>query len=90
MSESESVPALQAFLVAPQAPLTGAALTATFTDCRGQVCPFPVHWKVKVEFEVRGLVKPLPESVPEFDQFPLGAVQLVALVEPQVSVERPL
>jgi hypothetical protein len=35
------------------------------------------------------LVKPLPEREPAFDQLPLGAVQLVALEEAQVSVERP-
>lgn len=61
--------------------------TVTVADCRGEVPPGPVHWKVKVVFVVRGFVKPLPESVPEFDQFPLGAAQLVAFIELHVSVD---
>lgn len=36
-----------------------------------------------------GSVNPLPESVPALDQFPLGAVQAVAPVEPQMRVDRP-
>ena len=39
--------------------------------------------------EVRGFVNPLPESVPPLAQGP-PAVQLLALVELQVNVERPL
>lgn len=65
-----------------------AALTSTVTEESGEVPPGPVHWKVKVVFEVREPVRPLPESVPELDQFPLGAVQLVALAEDQVRVGR--
>ena len=45
---------------------------------------------MKVVLEVKGSVNPLPESVPPFDQLPLGAEQLVALVELQVRVGRPL
>jgi hypothetical protein len=67
---------------------TGAP-TVTVTDCNAEVPPGPVHWKVKVVLEVRGFVRPLPESVPELDQGP-PAVQLVAPVEPQVRVGRPL
>ena len=63
--------------------------TETVTDCSGDVPPGPVHWKVKVPLVVRGLVNPLPESVPELDHAP-PAVQLVAPVELQVRVERPL
>ena len=65
-----------------------AGVTVTITDCRVEVPPAPVHWKVKVVFVVSGSVKPLPERVPAFDQFPLG-VQLVALVELHVSVDWP-
>ena len=72
-----------------QAPFTGAAFTFTVTDARGEVPPGPVHWKVKVVAEVRGLVRPLPERVPELLQGP-PAVQEVAFVEDQVRVERPL
>ncbi len=61
----------------------------TVTDRRAEVCPLPVHWKVKVEVCVRASVNPLPESVPALDQLPLGAVQDVALDEPHVSVARP-
>lgn len=63
------------------------AETVTVTDCTGVVPPGPVHWKVKVVSAVSGSVSPFPESVPWFDHGP-PAVQLVALVEPQVSVER--
>lgn len=63
-----------------------AAPTATVTDCIGEVPPGPVHWNVKVVFVVRGLVKPLPPKLPEFDQGP-PAVQLVAFVDVQVSVD---
>lgn len=38
---------------------------------------------------VIGSVKPLPDRFPELDQLPL-VVQLVAFVELQVSVDRPL
>ena len=48
-----------------------------------------MHWKVNVVFAVRGLVNPLPDKVPEFDQGP-PAVQLVAFVELQVIVGRVL
>ena len=65
------------------------APTVTVTDCSAEVPPGPVHWKVKVVLEVRGLVRPLPESVLELDQGP-PAVQLVAPVELQVRVARPL
>ncbi len=71
-----------------QAPFTGAEPTFTVTDARGEVPPGPVHWKVKVVAEVRGLVRPLPERVLELDQGP-PAVQEVAFVEDQVRVERP-
>ena len=71
-----------------QAPFTGAEPTFTVTDATGEVPPGPVHWKVKVVAEVRGLVRPLPERVPELLQGP-PAVQEVALVEDQVRVERP-
>lgn len=69
-------------------PLIGAG-TVTVTDSTGVVPPGPVHWKVKVVLEVKGLVNPLPESVPALDHGP-PAVQLVALVELQVRVELPL
>ena len=71
-----------------QAPFTTAAFTFTVTEARGEVPPGPVHWKVKVVAEVRGLVRPEPERVPELLQGP-PAVQEVALVEDQVRVERP-
>ena len=64
------------------------AKTDTVADCRGEVPPDPVHWRVKVESEVRGSVRPLPERFPEVDQFD-DVVQLVALVELHVSVDRP-
>ena len=70
-------------------PETGAAPTVTVTDCRGVVCPFPVHWKVKVVVVFKGFVSPFPKREPAFDQFPLGAVQIVAFVEVQVSVALP-
>lgn len=47
-----------------------------------------MHWNVNVVAALSGSVRPLPESVPEFDQGP-PAVQLVALFEPQESVDRP-
>lgn len=72
-----------------QEPLTTGAVTFTVTEARGEVPPGPVHWKVKVVAEVSGLVRPLPERVPELLQGP-PAVQEVALVEDQVRVERPL
>ena len=59
------------------------------TDATDEVPPGPVHWKVKVVSAVRGLVNPLPEVVPPFAQGP-PAVQLVALVELQFNVGRPL
>ena len=67
----------------------GADPTPSVTDWIGVVPPGPVHWNVKVVFAVRGFAKPLPERVPEFVQGP-PAVQLVALVELQVIVGRPL
>ena len=67
----------------------GAGPTTSVTDWRGDVPPGPVHWKVNVVFAVRGLVKPLPDKVPELDQGP-PAVQLVAFVEFQVIVGRVL
>ena len=73
-----------------QEPLTGAAPTLTVTDRRAEVLHALVHWKVKVALEVRRSVWPLPERVPALDQLPLGAVQDVALVDDQESVERPL
>ncbi len=44
---------------------------------------------MKVVLDVKELVNPLPERLPEFDHGP-PAVQLVALVEDQVSVDWPL
>lgn len=82
-------PAAQLKWVTEQEPLTGAVPTVTVTDCKADVPPGPVHWKVNVVLVVRGLLQPLPESVPELDQGPL-AVQLVAFEELQVSVDCPL
>ena len=70
-----------------QAPLM-TELTFTVTDASGEVPPGPVHWKVKVVAEVRGLVRPLPEVPGVLFQLPLGEVQEVAFVEDQVRVER--
>lgn len=63
-----------------QTPSTGRPPTETVTDLRAEVLHAFAHWKVKVVLLVRRSVWPLPESVPELDQLPLGAVQLVALV----------
>ena len=63
--------------------------TATFTELTGEEPPGPLHSKEKAVLAVRGSVSPLPESVPELDHGPL-AVQLVALVELHVRVERSL
>ena len=72
--------------MAEQEPFTGAEPTITVTDCIGEVCAFPLHWKVKVVLEVRGAVNPLPFNGDEaFDHGP-PAVQLVALVELHVRV----
>ena len=76
-------------MVPPQGSAQEAAVTVTVTDWSGEVPPGPVHWKVKSVSEVRGLVSPLPESVPPLLHGP-PAVQEVALVELQVRVERPL
>ena len=79
--------------MAPHAPLTGVAPTPTVTDCCAVVCPFPVHWKVKVLVAVSALERPLPERVPSYVQGEPGepvAVQLAAFVELQVRVVRPL
>ncbi len=65
---------------------SGMGFTETVTETSDEVPPGPVHWKVKVVLTVRGPVNTLPESVPELDHGP-PAVQLVASVEPQVSVE---
>lgn len=78
---------LQLLVVVPEQ--EAAAPTDTVTDCSAEVPPGPVHWKVKVVFEVSGSVRPLPESVPELLHGP-PAVQEVALVEDQVRVARPL
>lgn len=83
-----AVPAVAAVGVMAPAVRSGVGwATVTVTDWSGEVPPEPVHWKVKVVLEVSGSVRPLPESVPELDQGP-PAVQLVAFVELQVSVER--
>ena len=84
----EETPVSEQLLIVVEVQEAGAP-TVTVTDCNAEVPPGPVHWKVKVVLEVRGLVRPLPESVPELDQGP-PAVQLVAPVEPQVRVGRPL
>ena len=75
--------------MAEQTPLTGALPTFTVTDCSGEVCPLPVHWKVKVVAAVSGSVRPEPEVVLLLVHAP-PAVQLVAFVELQVSVDCPL
>jgi len=76
-------------MVPPHGSAQGAGEpTVTVTDRSGEVPPGPVHWKVYVASAVSGSVSPLPERVPELDHGP-PAVQLVASLEPQVSVERP-
>ena len=61
--------------------------TETVTDWSAEVPPAPEHWRVKVVFVVSGVVRPLPERLPEVDHGP-PAVQEVASVEDQVRVER--
>jgi len=61
-------------------------MTDTAADLTGDVPAGPEHWNVKVVSVYRGLVNPLPESVPELDQGP-PALQLVALDELQERVD---
>lgn len=70
-------------------PETGATPTVMVTDWVVENCPLPAHWRVKLVSTVRGLVEVLPDSDALFDHGP-PAVQLVAFVELQVSVARPL
>jgi len=68
--------------------------TVTVTDCMAEVPPAPVHWNSNVVSEVRWSVKPLPFKLSPVGDVRLDhgpyAVQLVAFVELQVRVERPL
>lgn len=82
-------------MVLPHREQVAGAPTVTVTDWSGVVPPDPVHWKVNVVLVVRALVRPLPfKLLPvggvRFDQLPDTAVQLVALVDDQVRVARPL
>ena len=73
-------------MLPPQGSVQGAVgVTLTVTDETGEVPVGPVHWKLKVVSAVIGLVKPLPESVPELDHGPV-AVQEVALDDDHARV----